>query len=140
MTTKRYTEGDIRNPNVMDNSKVIAFSVSDKFGDIGVTGVCIIIIDKSKTACIDTFLISCRIIGRNIEFVLMDYLINTLKDNGINSVKAKYIKTSKNSQVRDFYDKCSFVSTNITDLLKEYVLDINDYKPGKINYIEIVNG
>jgi len=140
LTTKRYTEGDIRNLNVMDNSKVIAFSVSDKFGDIGVTGVCIIIIDKSKTACIDTFLISCRIIGRNIEFVLMDYLINTLKDNGINSVKAKYIKTSKNSQVRDFYDKCSFVPTTITDLLKEYVLDINDYKPSKINYIEVING
>jgi predicted enzyme involved in methoxymalonyl-ACP biosynthesis len=123
----------------MKNSKVIAFSVSDKFGDIGVTGVCIIIVDKNKTACIDTFLISCRIIGRNIEFVLMDYLINTLKDNGISSVKAKYIKTSKNSQVRDFYDKCSFVPTTITDLLREYVLDINDYKPSKINYIEVIN-
>jgi len=140
LTTKRYTEGDIRNLNVMENSKVIAFSVSDKFGNIGVTGVCIIIVDKNKTACIDTFLISCRIIGRNIEFVLMDYLINTLKDNGINSVKAKYIKTSKNSQVRDFYDKCSFVPTTITDRLREYVLDINDYKPSKINYIEVING
>jgi len=140
LTTKRYTESDIHNLNVMDNSKVIAFSVSDKFGNIGVTGVCIIIVDKNKTACIDTFLISCRIIGRNIEFAFMDYLINTLKDNGISSVKAKYIKTSKNSQVRDFYDKCSFVPTTITDLFKEYVLDIDDYKPGKINYIEVING
>jgi len=140
LTTKRYTEGDIRNLNVMKNSKVIALSVSDKFGNIGVTGVCIIIVDKNKTACVDTFLISCRIIGRNIEFVLMDYLINILKDNGISSVKAKYIKTSKNSQVRGFYDKCSFVPTTITDRLREYVLDINDYKPSKINYIEVVNG
>jgi len=85
-------------------------------------------------------LISCRIIGRNIEFVLIDYLINTLKNNGISSVKAKYIKTPKNSQVRDFYDKCSFVPTTITDLLRECVLDINDYNPSKINYIEVING
>ena len=74
------------------------------------------------------------------NYDIQKHQINTLKDNGISSVKAKYIKTSKNSQVRDFYDKCSFVPTTITDLFKEYVLDINDYKPGKINYIEVING
>ena len=141
LTTKRYTEGDIKNFISSNNTKVFAFSVSDKFGDSGVTGLCILNFDKiKKTADIDTFLMSCRIIGRNIEYAFMDYLINFLSHNKIENITAKYIKTQKNEQVNEFYDKCSFSLIKFNNNTKEYELIVKNYKPKKLKYIEIING
>ena len=121
LTTKRYTEADIRNFVISDDSKVFSFSISDKFGDSGITGLCIINFDKkNQTANIDTFLMSCRIIGRNIEYAFMEYLIDYLKYNKIENVTAKYISTHKNEQVKDFYDKCSFFLIKSNTGLREY--------------------
>ena len=141
LTTQRYTEGDIKRFIANNDAKVFAFAVSDKFGDSGVTGLCIINIDgNSKIADIDTFLMSCRVIGRNIEWAFMDYLANYLKDFGINMVRAKYIQTKKNEQVKDFFDKCFFSLDGSTEMERVYHLNIEDYKPKKINYIEVIDG
>ncbi|MBI5739133.1 MAG: HAD-IIIC family phosphatase [Nitrospirae bacterium] len=141
LTTIRYTENDINAFIADGNSKVYAYSVSDKFGDSGITGLCIININReSGTADINTFLMSCRIIGRNIEYAFMDYLINAVRNLGGRTVTAKYIKTPKNDQVGNFYDRCSFALTDSNEKNKTYVLAIDDYKPHNLTYIEIVNG
>jgi len=141
LTTKRYTEGDIRNFVTADDSKVFAFSVSDKFGDSGVTGLCIINFDeKNQTANIDTFLMSCRIIGRNIEYAFMDYLINFINKNKIKTITARYIKTNKNEQVIEFYEICSFSLIEFNNEIKYYELIVEKYEPKKIRYIEVKNG
>jgi len=137
LTTKRYTEADINKYIDSNSSKVYAISISDKFGDSGVTGLCIVKMDsESSSAEIDTFLMSCRIIGRNIEYAFMDYLIENLKENGIEKVQATYIKTLKNEQVKEFYSSCSFSEINSTNDIKEYELIITRYKAKNFNYIK----
>ena len=70
----------------------------------------------------------------------MDYLMSFLNTNNIKNVTAKYIKTIKNEQVKDFYNKCSFLVTASNDEITEYELIIDNYK-SKINkYIEVVYG
>lgn len=142
LTTKRYTEGDIKEFITNNDTKIFAFSVCDKFGDSGVTGLCIISIDgtNNKIADIDTFLMSCRVIGRNIEYAFMDYLINYLKDCKVGSVTAKYIQTPKNEQVKDFFDKCSFSLNGLSETEKKYTLYIGHYKRKQLEYIEVING
>lgn len=141
LTTRRYTEGDIKTFIANDDIKVFAFSVSDKFGDSGVTGMCVIHIDaNSNMADIDTLLMSCRVIGRNIEYAFMDYLIAWIKEHGINMVRAKYIHTQKNDQVRNFFDRCSFSLDRSNEMEKSYFLNVEDYKPKEINYIEVNDG
>ena len=138
LTTKRYTEDNIKNFIENDASKAFTFSVTDKFGDSGVTGLCIINIDDdSKTADIDTLMMSCRIIGRNLEYAFIDYIIEVLKENKVNNVTAKYIKTQKNEQVKEFYDNCSFSLIESTDSVRNYTLDISNYEPKQLNYIEV---
>ncbi len=138
LTTKRYTEDNIKNFIENDASKAFTFSVTDKFGDSGVTGLCIINIDDdSKAADIDTLMMSCRIIGRNLEYAFIDYIIDVLKENKINNVKAKYIRTQKNEQVKEFYDNCSFSLIESTDTVRNYTLDISNYEPKQLNYIEV---
>lgn len=138
LTTKRYTEGDIKKIISEDNSKIFALSVSDKFGDSGVTGLCIINFEKkNQTSNIDTFLLSCRIIGRNIEYAFMDYIMKYLKKININSVAATYIKTKKNKQVNNFFDKCSFATITSSDEIKKYNQIIKNYKEYQLSYIRI---
>jgi predicted enzyme involved in methoxymalonyl-ACP biosynthesis len=123
------------------DSKVLAFNTNDKFGDSGITGLCIIRFDKiQRTALIDTFLMNCRIIGRNIEYAFLDFIIDILKKNKTSYLKANYIRTPKNEQVNNFYDSCSFSLIKSDSNIKEYNLWIKDYKPKRIEYITINYG
>ena len=141
LTTKRYAERSIRNFVTADDFNVFAISVSDKCGVSGVTGLCIIKIDKkNQTADIDTFLMSCRIIGRNIEYAFMDYLISFLSHNKIENITAKYIKTQKNEQVKEFYDRCSFSLFKNINNERNYKLFLNKYEPKNYKYIKLENG
>jgi FkbH-like protein len=141
LTTIRYTENDIQNFIECSKTKVIAWSVSDKFGDNGITGLCIIKLEKAiLRAEIDTFLMSCRIIGRNVEFAIMDFLMNYLSELNISLVSAKYVPTKKNIQVDEFYKKNSFINGKDSDGGICYELVLEHYQHNNINYISIDNG
>ena len=137
LTTKRYSEADIQNFLNDSNFTIYSVSVNDKYGDYGITAL--IIIDYSnKHVEIDTFLMSCRIIGRKIEYVLMDFLIDDLKNQKIDCLKAQYIETKKNSQVKPFYKNCSFKSLK-KENANRYNLNLNKYIKNNINYINTIN-
>lgn len=124
LTTHRYTEADI-NSFVERGAKVFCISVSDKFGDNGITGE--IIVTKSGTVAeIDTLLLSCRILGKNIEVAFVKSVLNILQDEGIQRVHAKYIPTAKNAQVADFYDRLGFTLISEGEGIKEYELILSD--------------
>ena len=139
LTTKRYAEKDIENMIEKELYKTYAFSVEDKFGDSGITGLCILKFDYNlKSVEIDSLLMSCRIIGRNIEYAIIDFIINLMKERGINTINSKFIKTKKNEQVKDFYNKCSFNVTQTNESVINYELEISNYNKRKPNYIDIV--
>ena len=141
LTTKRYTENDIRYFVESDASDVFAFSVSDRYGDNGVTGLGIINKGEDQGSVdIDTFLLSCRIIGRNVEYAFMDYLMENCKNDNMETITATYIETPKNGQVETFYDKCSFGVTRMQNRKKNYTMDVDKYKLHEIHYIEIIDG
>ena len=141
LTTKRYTEVDIQNFIKDSNSNVYAFSLSDNFGKNGITGLSIITVDnKSKSANIDSLLMSCRIIGRNVEYAFIDFIVNIMKERSMLVINAKYIKTRKNEQVKEFYDKCLFDLVEENESVREYSLETKYYETKNLNYIEIING
>ncbi len=127
LTTHRYTEADI-NSFIEKGDDVFCISVSDRFGDNGITGE-IIVRKEGETAEIDTLLLSCRILGKEIEKAFVKSVLNILYDGGIRIVKAKYIQTQKNGQVADFYDKIGFTLTSSTDKEKEYELKLYNKLP-----------
>ena len=137
LTTKRYTESDI-NSLILDVEKiVISIEVEDKYGQSGLTGLAILC---KKSLMIDTLLLSCRVLGRNIEYKFLDIVIDIANKNSIKTLKAKYIKTKKNQQVNDFYNQCGFNITDRSDNISQYSLDINKYKYKHIKYIKAING
>lgn len=122
LTTHRYTEADI-NAFIDKGADIYCISVSDKFGDNGITGEIIVTADD-EVAEIDTLLLSCRILGKDIEKAFVKTILNILFDKGIRTVKAKYIITPKNAQVAEFYDKIGFERVTETDEDHEYCLQM----------------
>ena len=140
LTTIRYTEGDIGAFVSGALTSVFAFSVSDRFGDSGVTGLCIVKNLDVQEAVIDTFLMSCRVLGRNVEYAFINWLIERLEKRGVRRLHARYIETAKNSQVKEFFDRCSFSLTASTEKSHDYVLNVREYQSKQVEYVEITDG
>ncbi|MEO5571602.1 MAG: HAD-IIIC family phosphatase [Bacteroidia bacterium] len=138
LTTKRYTEAEITKFIGSDDFKIFDFSLADKFGDYGITGISIVVLDKkNKFAVIDTFLMSCRVIGRNVEMAFMNHIMNKLKESGIETVLSSFIKTLKNDQVKDFYDRYGFENVASADQRKDYKLFLNNFQEINLPYIKV---
>jgi len=108
MTTKRYLEEDIRMLSESQKSWVISAKVEDKFGDNGITGALIIRKD-SVVWEIDTFLISCRVLGRGVEETLLAHLIEQAQKAGVQKLVGKFIPTNKNAPAKEFFKKNGFM-------------------------------
>ena len=139
LTTCRYTESQVDQFTTDKKHEVYAMFVKDKFGDNGLTGVCIAKKDEKdpKNVIIDSLLMSCRIIGRNIEFVYMNHIIKDLANKGYQLLTADFIPTKKNTQVEDFYDKVGFNLIENIDGAKRYTLNIANFESKKVDYIKI---
>lgn len=128
LTTRRYREDEIHSFHAQKHL-VLCMAVKDKFGDNGITAAGIIKLDKNKrTAEIDTFLLSCRILGRGIESVFLKFILNKLKTLNYTNIEAAYIPTHKNKQTADFYDKLDFKVSEQSNGAKRYHLELtNNY-------------
>ena len=123
LTTKRYTEGEIE--NFMNDKSKHVFSVeySDKFGNEGIIAVSIVEIIQNNIAFIDTFLMSCRVIGRNVEYTFLQKIIEMLSSKfNINEFRTEYIPTTKNILAKEFHKRCGFETMSNHTLSKEKLL------------------
>lgn len=121
-TTLRYSLRDLSLMLKNDDMQVKVFSVSDCFGDNGMVGVVILRRLDAHTMLIDTFLMSCRVMGRTIEDQVLTYLEKYLYDLNIHYINGKYIRTVKNIPVEYFYDRMGYalVAENVEG--KDYQL------------------
>jgi len=103
VTTRRYTEAQVRSmAEDIDNWGVYSINVSDRFGDSGLTGVALV--EKSRDSWkIDSFLMSCRVLGRGIEDALLHKIITDAKAHGAQELIGEFIPTEKNAPSADFF-------------------------------------
>lgn len=120
LTTKRYTDADVKG-FLAQGWKIWCISVADRFGDNGITG-CIMVNGNE----IDTFLLSCRILGKGIENAFIKKVLTLLKESGEALINATYLPTAKNAQVKEFYEKCGFTCTEETEGMKQYTISLFD--------------
>ncbi len=135
-TTKRFTESEIETLIESKEYRVYVFEVSDKFGDYGLTGLAIVSLRK-EVAEIVNYLMSCRILGRNVESAFLEFVLHDLRTLGIKTVHATYIPTQKNGQVQSFYENFGFLLENELSNKKSYSLSLDTYKNKNIEYIKI---
>ncbi len=108
LTTRRYEESDILQFIENPNSDAFCLRLHDRFGDSGIVGTAILRYQADQVY-VDTFLLSCRVLGRGVESAFLNSLLKFSHAQGYREVIGEYLKTPKNAQVEPFYAKEGFV-------------------------------
>jgi FkbH-like protein len=107
LTTRRYTTAQVAALAADPQYGVFHVRVVDRFGDNGIVGVAIVQ-EKDRCAFIDTFLLSCRVIGRTIETALLVFVEQWARRRGLDGIEGEYIPTAKNAPAADFFTRHGF--------------------------------
>ncbi len=110
LTTIRRSADEVSRLATATSSKVLTCTVSDRFGEYGLVGVVILTGTDSETWEIDTYLLSCRVLGRGVEFGILAMAKQLAYKAGAAKLIGRYVSTPKNKQVSDLYPRAGFVS------------------------------
>lgn len=139
LTTKRFTQAEIE--QIAEDSAYITLygRLTDKFGDNGVVSLVIGRIE-GKVLYVELWLMSCRVLKRDMEFAMMDALVEAGREKGISRIMGYYYPTPKNAMVKNFYEIQGFTKVE-EDAEGNTVWQFeikDDYK--KKNDVILVNG
>ncbi|MDR1800815.1 MAG: HAD-IIIC family phosphatase [Lachnospiraceae bacterium] len=136
LTTKRYSPDEIEAFSVSEQFITLYGRLNDKFGDNGIVSVIIGEICDNNLKII-LWLMSCRVLKRDMEYAMMDELIRIAKTKGIRTLTGYYFPTAKNAMVRDFYETFGFTKiSEDTTGATTWSLDTDSYAP-KQNSIQV---
>jgi FkbH-like protein len=123
LTTRRYTEQQIAEVTKCKGWQVLSIRVRDRFADNGLVGVAILH-DHDGICEIDTFLLSCRVIGRSIETALLSHLAEEARTRGAKRLEGWFLPTRKNAPAKDFYCQHGFQLLSETPAGQLWALDL----------------
>jgi len=137
LTTRRYSEEDIRSLVADSNAAVYSLTARDRFGTLGLVGVLILRI-IGNVAEVDTFLMSCRALGRRLEDAMIEHCLADLRaTREIVRWVAEYIPTAKNAQVAEFWPRLGFGEIDAADGRKVYACTSDALIGGSTTFVEI---
>ena len=136
LTTRRYSESEIRDQINLDDTSVYIMAVADRYGDMGLSGV-LIAKRNGKIGIVDSLLLSCRVLGRQLEFAFVDQCMRILEEIWhIKCWQTEYKPTKKNKQVADFWDRFGFTMQKEVNGNKVYTMKVG---PRSCDYLKIMS-
>lgn len=128
LTTRRYNEDEIQKISTSPDHICICGRLLDKFGDNGIVSV-VIGRCRNRELDIELWLMSCRVLKRDMELAMLDELVRRTKDKGITRINGFYYKTHKNSMVAELYSSFGFtLDKKLDNGDSEWHLDIEGYE------------
>jgi FkbH-like protein len=125
LTTRRYTEAQVQNIAGDPQSWAGAFQMSDRMGGYGLIGVLFCkACGEVNTWQVDTWLMSCRALGRQMEKFMFDRLVEAALLKGIRHIVGIYRPTAKNELVRNLYDQLGFRRISESEESVRYLFDL----------------
>jgi FkbH-like protein len=107
LTTRRYTEAEVAAAEQDPDVFTLQVRLADSFGDNGMISV--LICRREQDAWdIDTWLMSCRVLGRKVEAAVLGELVSAGRAAGVSRLLGRYLPTEKNQLVADHYQKLGF--------------------------------
>ncbi|MDE7234398.1 MAG: HAD-IIIC family phosphatase [Ruminiclostridium sp.] len=135
LTTRRYSPAEIEEA-ARDPKKIALYGkLSDRFGDNGVVAVVIGSVE-GETLSIELWLMSCRVLKREMELAMLDETIRRAKERGVQKIVGTYYPTAKNGMVKNLYGDFGFTKVSEDEASTVWKLDITDYAP-KTAHIQV---
>ena len=130
LTTRRYTDEDVL--AIMGDSRAFGLQLRlvDRFGDNGIIAIVIGKMQGEEDLMIDTWLMSCRVLGRQVEPTTLNLVAEQAKRLGARRLIGEYLPTKKNGMVKDHYGKLGFTVMEAgEDGSSRGVLDLPSFVP-----------
>lgn len=132
LTTRRYTELEVTEIEADPRFFTLQVRLRDVFGDNGMISV-LICRSVEQVWQIDTWLMSCRVLGRGVESAVLNELAAAAKASGAKQLMGQYLPTARNQLVEDHYAKLGFTLVERRgDGATEWKLDIATYQPAEV--------
>src|SRR5579859_6145744 len=125
LTTRRYTAAELAEILADPRCGVFYLQVTDRFGDNGIVGVAIAR-HGAAVVELDTFLLSCRVLGRTVETAFLSFLLEWARAAGSTAVEGTFIPTAKNTPAADFYARHGFTPIPSTGAGSRWRLQLAD--------------
>jgi FkbH-like protein len=107
LTTKRYTRAEVDSVACDPAFVTLCGRLTDRFGDNGLVSVLIGRVSDDKVE-LDVWVMSCRVIRREMEFAMFDALVEECQARGVRKIVGIYIPSKKNKMVADLYASLGF--------------------------------
>lgn len=111
LTTRRYTREELEGLLADTGRRVYLYSVADRFGDNGIVAAAVAAAE-GRTAVLEEFVMSCRVMGKNIEYAILDDVEEDLRSRGTEFLRGIYIPTAKNRPVEKLYEQLGYCRTD----------------------------
>ena len=136
LTTKRFTQNEIEEVSSSPDHIRLCGRLCDKFGDNGIVSVVIGKCDGDALH-VELWLMSCRVLKRDMELAMLDQLVKKCRERGISHIIGYYYKTAKNGMVSGLYKSFGFTEKETSENGDSvWELDISEYTD-KNNVIKI---
>lgn len=146
LTTRRYTESEVLGLIGNDDAETFHIRLKDRFGDNGIISIIIareiseggdVILD------IDTWLMSCRVLGRRVEKATLDLLVKAAARRGALAIRGHFIPTARNGLVRDHFANLGFKQITASGAngsgKTDWTLPVANYEPDYTTFFEMVH-
>ena len=127
LTTIRYSETELTEISRDRNAEAFSLRLVDRLGDNGVIAA-LILRRADRDMVIDTWIMSCRVLGRNVEEFILEQIVGRALEAGCTRVIGRYIPTSKNGLVAGLYKRLGFSQTDQTGDILLFVLELDTYR------------
>lgn len=124
-TTRRRTEAELQAQLAETGWRGYTFRARDRFGDSGVIGVAVTH-DEAGASTIDTFLLSCRVIGRGVETAFLDHLAREAEAHGASVLQGAFLPTAKNAPAAQIFPQAGFTAAGDLPGGQLWRLDLKD--------------
>jgi FkbH-like protein len=140
LTTRRYTEEDVLAVIADRDAFGLQLRLLDRFGDNGVIAIVIGRLQPNRDLMIDTWLMSCRVLGRQVEPTTLNLIAQEAKKLGAQRLVGEYIPTKKNGMVKDHYERLGFGALERRlEGGSQHLLDLASFMPAE-TFIHVVEG
>lgn len=129
LTTKRRSEAEIE--SLMADPAYVGFTVrlADRFGDHGLISIVICRAVSKDVLEIDTWLMSCRVLKRQVEHEVLNEIMRRARSLGCDVVRGRHLPTAKNGMVRDLLPSLGFSTVCVSETGSEFELSIGQFEP-----------
>jgi FkbH-like protein len=138
LTSSRHTRRELEDLVAVPGTYATAVSVEDRYGPYGLTGV-MVAVPRGSRLVVDLWLMSCRVMGKTVEYAMFDHLLRHARAAGIRTIEGVFRPTEKNAPVATLFPQLGFDPIEADGSLQRYEFEVDGEPAMKNSQVTVID-